>query len=549
MGCGSSTIGAVRDSVRQSALEAARNLRLSSASASSAEPCQVPEDDKEVKQVKEEEACLIPNQAEASDSPRPSRSERLKRQVASIIWSEVDDQGEEEEGKRSALLFLTLWRVGHGDTVLLDLPDDTLYSASIIMPMIARSSGYQLTLTAIAVKMVVLNLACIGLQAGLISSFSHAQSVLPGVDGTPNICTYGQDTGKEHVPHGPLGIELAPDRGNVETEFIMVMLRNTLYEVMQRVGVTNESIGPVELGMESATCRTVCVAVFCIAICGEIFSMKDLARFLWYVPTEGRTKPGQEEEDLSWVSFSQDSKRQELRPIWHWTGRRDLDSVSFKSGAMPMSWKLFMSALLVIQAGILCLTGWTGLSFLMNTGGIVDEVLNTLSVAFILELDRLIFWTLSRGLTKEILRRVEPLSLQRWAGELTQELNVSRTKEREYGYCALLKSFLIENLPTLVLAIVTIGGHYVYFFQKCRMKHRPFELSEFMSYSYFEGVTRYFGGWEFLFGGWFSKDVHDFHSGNVTCTPYNPLEGNGTTGLPAFGCSLPSPFHAKATGS
>jgi len=486
------------------------------------------------------------------DTPRAVKSADRE---AEVIWKQVD-QGKADEAKRSALLFVTLWDTRHGRMAVLDLPDDTLYSGSIVMPMIARSSGYQLTFTAIAVKMVVLNVACIALQFGLIVSFYHSLVVLPGLDGTPNICTYGQDVGKRHTPHGPLGFPLERNRGNIETDYTRVMVRNTLYEVMKKVNVTNNSIGPVELGMESATCRTVCIGVFCVAICAELFSIHDLIRFLLNVPTEAPGDPnasnsaerGEEallddEEDKPgsraagrWITFSQDAKIESLRQSWHETGRSNLDSVRFKACAMPMSWKVFGSAMLVAHIFIVVLTFWNGLSFLMNTGGIVDLVLNTLSLTFILDLDRLLFFTLARGITKEILKRVEPLMLHDSAlTPLKQELENRQDKEQRYTWCMLFGAFISNNLTTIVLALVTVGGHYLYFTRFCVMKHWPFLLDDVWGESYFVGVSRYFGGWEFLFGGWFSKPVKDASTGNITCMPYNPL--NNT---PASGCSLPS---------
>mmetsp|Transcript_9068 Transcript_9068/g.25334 ORF Transcript_9068/g.25334 Transcript_9068/m.25334 type:complete len:475 (-) Transcript_9068:140-1564(-) len=472
-------------------------------------------------------------------------------EVTDVIWDEVH-KGKEGEGQRAALVFLTLWDVKHGTDVVFNLPNDTLYTASIVMPMIARSSGYKLTFTAIAVKMVVLNLVCIALQLGLISSFNHARVVLPALDGAPNICTYGQDTGNTYTPHGPLGIKLERNRRNIETDFTMVMVRNTLHEVMKRVNVTNDIIGPVDLGMESATCRLVCIGVFCIAILAEVFTMIDLARFLWYVPAEGPAPRAEEglleaspetkechKATKRWVTFSSDAKSKVMRESWHLTGRNNLDSVRFKASAMPWSWKVVVSLLLMAHCTVITLTFWNGLAFLMNTGAILDLVLNTLSLTFILELDNLLFFTLARGVTKEILKRIEPLSLhEHTPNQLRTQLTEKQKREQDYGKCQLLLAFIIQNWATVSLVSATIAGHYVYFFLKCTNKHGPFMMTNFLGESYFHGATHFFGGWELLLGAWYSKNVSVDDA--ITCAPYNSLSKHS-----ASGCGLPSPWSER----
>jgi len=400
------------------------------------------------------------------------------------------------------------------------------------------------------------------LQGGLIHSLFHARVHLPAILGVPSLCTYGQDTGAHRRPIGPTGQGYEPTYGNVETSYVMVMIRNTLAEIMKKAGVENSGIGPVEYGMESTTCRVVCVAVFCVAICGEIFSMETMARFLWYSHNTGQWAPKRkstynnlqqkpdappedaEAEYSKWVEFDENAKTDKAKEIFPIIGKSSLDHVTFKCNGVTVSWKLFSWLMLVGRSVIVVQTFWNGLNFLMNTGGIVDQILNSLALIFIIDLDRLMFTTLARGITKDIMQRLEPLRVKPMPGDLEKELKQRRKSELDWGFCSFLKNFVLINRSTLVLIAVTVGGHFAYFYQHCAMESSPLDVTQWGSSSYFEGQTRLLGGWEFVFGGWYSQPTVDKYSENATCTPAVPdlRTHNISKASEPEGCGLPSPW-------
>merc|ERR1712059_138184 len=55
--------------------------------------------------------------------------------------------------------------------------------------------------------------------------------------------------------------------------------------------------------------------------------------------------------------------------------------------------------------------GTQGVIFLMNTGGIIDTILNSLAILFIVTLDSTIFQAFSKGQVQAIMGRLEPFGM------------------------------------------------------------------------------------------------------------------------------------------
>jgi len=120
----------------------------------------------------------------------------------------------------------------------------------------------------------------------------------------------------------------------------------------------------------------VCIIVFAVSIIPEAQLCIDMVKLLWHVPTQNQ----------SWITLDRDS---------HDPDGGSLDDVKVQVAGMSLSWKVWNTVVLVIPKWCLTLyTAKAGVSFLMDTAGIDDIVVNSVALAFLLSLDELISFAL-----------------------------------------------------------------------------------------------------------------------------------------------------------
>merc|ERR1711862_983210 len=97
------------------------------------------------------------------------------------------------------------------------------------------------------------------------------------------------------------------------------------------------------------------------------------------------------------------------RKLWNTMDKNHLDYITFRGNGMPRAFKyLWALPIAVLRAGVMVGVFLIGGHFLMNTGGIIDLVLNSLALTFIINLDDLMLSTFARERTREIMNRLQP---------------------------------------------------------------------------------------------------------------------------------------------
>jgi len=480
---------------------------------------------------------------EESDS---SSSSDLEDEVAQLVRNvmedaEADDDPDEIDMRhlwatRAATLYAALFEVKYVKNVL-GLSPQSVYTASIVFPQIARSSGYQLTYVAISLKMICLTIICFVLQLIFVISLWQASVYRPTQGGGPHMCTYGQDTGNSQQT-GPLGITINPDRSNLESNYKMLIIRNTLWEVLRHLNITNSAIGPVEFGTESASCRGAAVAAFFFSIILEVSSMWSTAVFLVRSPTLHSRNEYHAEQ---WISLAEPNLfTGNLRSV---LGKSDLDCVTFKMAGMPLCWKILWAwPVLLCRQVIIATVAYVGFYFLMNTGGIVDLVLNCIALVFIVDMDKLSFAAFATHVTCDILQRLQPFRIPVSAEEVEAEVRKNTDKERHHSVCDRFRHTVGISKMLLSLMVVQWGAFFLYFHAHCVMDQPPFG-SFVLHRSYFDSALTWRLAWESIVGNWHSKNTTTrpwlHHQSNQTiCAPF----GNGDA---VVGCGLPSPWHGR----
>merc|ERR1740123_1708197 len=85
-----------------------------------------------------------------------------------------------------------------------------------------------------------------------------------------------------------------------------------------------------------------------------------------------------------------------------------MSRLRFKIAGMPKSWKVFVTIVIVIPKCILLYNVcWMGLRFLMESAGIVEQVLGAMTMDFILDIDEMLFDMLGSEATKRIMGDLE----------------------------------------------------------------------------------------------------------------------------------------------
>merc|ERR1719456_1045051 len=93
-------------------------------------------------------------------------------------------------------------------------------------------------------------------------------------------------------------------------------------------------------------------------------------------------------------------------------GDNDSSGLKFKVAGMPQRWKVVNYLAIVIPKLMLWVfTVNAGIRFLMETAGVVDLILNSVAMGFILEIDELIADRLSNDATKHVMATVEDFPL------------------------------------------------------------------------------------------------------------------------------------------
>lgn len=254
---------------------------------------------------------------------------------------------------------------------------------------------------------------------------------------------------------GPNGAEM-PNPGSLypydifnTRKFVKASLIQIFPEMETQI---ENNVDPGEYGIESYYCRLLCVFVFVLQIADEFQNLRDLCGFLWRLPTE---------EGL-WVEFDSEAPPPEDDPH----GQKELENIKFKVAGVPLRWKFFiLMTVLVPRIFIWRMLTLAGVHFLMETAAMVDQIVNTTALAFVLCTDEIIHERLTTAATKHIVGSVQDYIRYEHREGSNQEILDNFRKEE----LSLVLHHRFPMIPyRLVITIVLMAVFiYEYYWHNC----------------------------------------------------------------------------------
>lgn len=275
----------------------------------------------------------------------------------------------------------------------------TVSGAVIVMPQVARTTGWDKSLSILAWRSWVFLIFNFFVQAALLSYISKECSVMNKFGGQMRLCDFGAFM--ENCPDGPgcvgpLGTDVDAPRmydwdNIISRQFTKDSLKAIFPEKAQDI---NDKIDVGEYGVESYSCRLACCFIFMISCMQELTVIFKLVELIIKIPTEAEP----------WI--------QPKKPAAGETFIGHLEEVTIKIAGMPLTWKLINVILVVFPKAMLWkLLTETGITFLMETGAIDDIIINSVGLSFILDLDAMIGTSLMSEETVNMVNATENFEL------------------------------------------------------------------------------------------------------------------------------------------
>jgi len=281
------------------------------------------------------------------------------------------------------------------------LETESVYGSVVAMPQIARSLGWSWTFKALVLRSFMLLALNYLLQGSAIMFIAQQSQVMAVLGGKMHLCDFAYDL-EECPDHnhctGPGGTKYTASSlynyhlfslRSYMRDILMDSVKGTKYEHLAEK--SHEVFYPGEYGMENYYCRLLACMIFMIAEVREFFKTCELIMLLRKMPSD----------DESWVT----KVDEEECPDWK---EDPMSRLRFKIAGMPKSWKVFVTIVIVIPKCILLYNVcWMGLRFLMESAGIIEQVLGAMTMDFILDIDEMLFDTLGSEATKRIMGDLE----------------------------------------------------------------------------------------------------------------------------------------------
>lgn len=282
----------------------------------------------------------------------------------------------------------------------------SVYGAAVAIPQIARSAGWSRTLRGFAIRSYFFLLLNIGLQVFLLVVIAEDQHIMNAFSGKMHLCDFGAQL--ENCPNGkncrgPGGtVYSAPRLYSFEIWATRVFIRDSLLSLFpERADQINESVDPGEYGIENYYCRLACSFLFMLSMMDDLYKTIALAQLLLNVPTG----------DGKWLRYEIHdwAPKEHMKRVHGWV---EMDFVKFGVAGMPMVWKVMNAAFVFVPK---LLIWWVlaslGMDFLLDTAGIVDGIMNSMALTFILNIDEMVFAVLTTVPVKLMMHKLEDFDL------------------------------------------------------------------------------------------------------------------------------------------
>lgn len=332
----------------------------------------------------------IAREKETSDQSVP-RSTVVQSEQPGAEYSPLSPAipgGTPADERLASAMLIGSFLVRKGGTLYLE--SSSAYGAAILIPQLARTAGWPWFLTSEVLRSWLFLFLNIGIQFCLLRLIGKEESVMDLYSGQMYLCDFADGV------RGPLGTEITPARTYPFDQWITrLFVKDSLKAIFPHEADRIETlVDPGEYALESFSARWVCCFIFMLATMTELLMIINMLRLLLSVPSAAqpwveRKPPEAEEHPLTW-----------------------LDGVRIKIAGIPPGWKVvYLLLVWVPKVLIWKLTCQIGIDFLMETSCIEDIIVNSVAMAFILNIDEMICGTLMTDPAKSMLARCEEYPL------------------------------------------------------------------------------------------------------------------------------------------
>ncbi|CAJ1428833.1 unnamed protein product, partial [Effrenium voratum] len=265
----------------------------------------------------------------------------------------------------------------------------SVYGAALALPQLARSAGWTISYTALAMRGLLFMITNNLLQGFLLYMISKEERIINKFGTQMFLCDFAAHL--ERCPDAPNCV--GPGGTTITTARLYpfdlwstrTFVRDSLAALFpEKRDEIMENVDPGEYGVESYWLRLVCCFLFVLGLWHDLAGSWDMMDLLWCVPTS----PDR------WIAPGTSSKAEEEEPSpntsMYLHEKVEVDFVQFRVAGMPLHWKLFnFFFLLCPKIYLWLLTVDIGIIFLMETSEIEDMIINCVALGFILQIDEL----------------------------------------------------------------------------------------------------------------------------------------------------------------
>lgn len=420
----------------------------------------------------------LPERAKVAETEAEAEAE-----AEPMPWSEEDSA---KVGASKAISILSKMEA-YGTC---EVEAESIYGAAVAMPQIARSAGWPGTLFALVIRIYFFTLLNLVLQGFLLSMIGEEQLTWYPFAGQMHLCDFGANiVDCPDAPNckGPLGTEYsAPRLYDYNIWSTRIFIRDSLKAIFpHKASEFDAKIDPGEYGMENYYCRLACIFLFIIYVVDDLMGTLTLLRTLYKLPTKAE----------SWIRYEIPAwaDKEDIKTL---NDAGELDFIKFGVAGLPWYWKVFNVFFLALPKFVLWLAlVRSGVHYLMETAGIVDDIVNAMALTFVLEVDEMVFHRFSTVLTKHIMS-----SMEGWPNydlgdddAETEEEALERFTNSELGSKRFKSIFLILPHRVIVVLVLVIAFLWDYYRTNCiqledgswvskamnlpaDLTYRPFEL-------------------------------------------------------------------------
>lgn len=302
----------------------------------------------------------------------------------------------------------------------LALEKESVYGVGILVPQLARSSGWPKALIVMTAKMYMFVALNFFMQVTILAAIQKEQNVMDFFSGQMYLCDFGAPIAPcpdSPSCQGPGGTKIsAPRLYNFQSWVTRTFVRDSLVALWpDRAKEIHEKIDPGEYGAESRIIRWLCCGIFMTEVMNELTLIYNLVLLLWTIPTRAD----------SWIYMDND----EFEVDGNEENEIDEDNLRLRVAGMPACWKLInVMTILLPKILLWYLTAEAGVAFLMETAAMSDMIINAVGLVFILQIDESICANLMSPATNKLMsecRDYEPEETDKLVKEGTEGSELS----------------------------------------------------------------------------------------------------------------------------